>query len=236
MKYFALLFCMALPITGFSQETVTKADSVTTETAVSADVTGFLQKVEAKNKETKSLEAEFTQVREDSVMGDTVHSEGHFWYKAPGKFRASFPENKADKSYASEVWMEGNTMSTYTPKLEQAEILEQATGDEAPVNQWLLGFGLQVEKIKKIFEIAPAGLQKPGLYGIDFHSKNLDQSLQFDVITIYFDGKKIEPAIIVLADDSSKTTISLQKVKFNPDIDDKKFKTDWPAGTQVINY
>lgn len=247
MQRFAFLILLGLPAFCTAQATPSASDTVTsagvaavaatpTPSAAATDVIGFLHKVEAKNRETKSLEAEFSQVREDSIMGDTVRSEGRFWYKAPGKFRASYPENKEDKSYASEVWMEGNTLSTYTPKMKQAEILEQATGDDAPVNQMLLGFGLQVSKIEKVFDVAPAAEKKPGLYGIDFHSKNLDQSMQYDTITIYFDEKKIEPATIVLRDSSASTTISLRKVKFNPEIDDKKFETDWPANTQIIRY
>ncbi|MCC6546877.1 outer membrane lipoprotein carrier protein LolA [Candidatus Sumerlaeota bacterium] len=239
MKRYLLPLFATLPLAVFAQEPIPAlkaSDAVTTQSIVNSDVIGFLHKVEAKNKETKSLEADFTQVREDSIMGDTVRSDGQFWYKAPGKYRASFKPSKDDKSYASEIWMEGNTLSTYTPKMKQVEIVEQPTGEEAPINQMLLGFGLQVDKIQKLFDVSPAEEKKAGLYGIDFHSKNLDQSMQYDTITIYFDEKKIEPNTIILRDSSSVITISLQKVKFNPDIDDKRFKTDWPDSIKPIYY
>ncbi len=218
------------------------ADNATSGTvqqpgADNSEVLAFLKRAEAKNGDTKSLEAEFVQVRQDNVFNEEVTSNGRFWYRAPGQFRASYEENKEAKTYASEIWMAGNKLTTYTPKLKQVEILEQKTGEEAPINQMLLGFGLKVEKIQSVFAIRSAPKSDtPGLFGVEFESKNLDQSMQYSKIIIYFDEKKVEPAVIILEDDQSTTRINLRKVKFNPDIDDKKFNSDWPAEVQVFNY
>lgn len=221
---------------GVDSAPVRVADSGTSVTKTSPGNTAidFLRRVEKKNAETKTLQAEFTQVRKDLIYDVEVRSNGRFWYKAPGLFRASY-DAEADNQ-ASEIWMRDNQLINYLPGLKQVEIIEQRPGAKEPINQMLLGFGVKVEQIEEVFDVKASPKGEKGLMGIQFDSKDLEQSMQFTRVTIYFDEQKVEPAKIVLEDDSSIIRLELKKVRFNPSVDEKLFKTSWPGDAQVFRY
>ncbi len=192
----------------------------------------YLHKVEAKNSETKALQAEFRQIRRDILFDDTVRSDGAFWYEAPDRFRASY-----DSEHGSDIWMMDGKIINYLPDLKQVEIFAQESGEEAPVNQLLLGFGIEVERILKIFEVAiDDNLTNKDEIAIVFDSKDLRRSMEFEQITIVFDKESVEPQQLILKNAESIITVYLDHVKLNPKIKEKVFETDWPGDVEVLDY
>lgn len=204
------------------------------ETAPTSDpAVEFLRRVEEKNQETTALKAEFDQTRvETGFMDDEpIRSKGRFWYQSPDKFHAVY-ESEND----SEIWMIDNKLISYVPGIKQVDIIPQPTGDDAPMNQMLLGFGVKVEKIKNLFDISQSSYQvKEGEIAIRFKSKDLERTMGYAVITIYFDKEKVVPKRIVLADAAQTITVKLKDVEFNPEIDDGVFVPDWPGDVDVID-
>ncbi len=241
----ALAGCMAMAAGLRGQEATTPtlalADAPSTAT-IAAQQPGdspevaFLRLIEAKNGETRSLQAEFTQTRVDRVFSDEVVSEGEFWYEAPGLFRASYKGDKDSGSEDSDIWMKDNKLISYTPSLRQVEIVQQAAGDRAPVNQLLLGFGVKVERIQRLFEVQPAAKPRPGTTGIRFVSRDVDFSLGYDSITVYFDTTRREPQIILLEQEDQEITVELKKVRMNPQIKPSVFETKWPKNVEILEY
>jgi outer membrane lipoprotein-sorting protein len=191
----------------------------------------FLARVEQKNAALTTLVAEFEQVREDPLWMDTVRSTGKFWYQSPGLFRASY---KSEND--TEIWITPDRMVTYTPAIKQVDILGIPQGDKAPINQLLLGFGVKVAEIEKIFTMQPADPAEPGDYSIRFNSRDLSRSLQFRTITIHFNPATLEPRVLVLEDDQSVITMTLRRVQQNIAVDPALFEQRWPAGTEVIDH
>lgn len=191
----------------------------------------FLEKVERKNEQTTALTAEFRQLRIDRIFDEEVESQGRFWYKEPGKYRASYTSEND-----SEIWIVEGKLINYVPSLKQVEIIPQATGDDAPINQILLGFGVKVDKIKRHFEVSASETKRRGMVGIDFVSKDPEKSMGYDRITVFFDEEKVEPRTIILEDETSQITVELTKVRLNPEIEDSIFEPSWPSNAEVLEY
>jgi outer membrane lipoprotein carrier protein len=71
------LFC-CLAFASYSQDTsfVSMTDSA-----------GFKKKLEASSKTTKTIVCDFTQEKKQSMLANTVISQGHFWFKKPVSIR-----------------------------------------------------------------------------------------------------------------------------------------------------
>lgn len=190
----------------------------------------FLRKLEEKNKEIESLHAGFDQVRIDSIFLDEVKSSGHFWYQAPGKFRASY-----DSRHPSEIWIFEDHTINYIPSIEQVEIYPLPKGDDAPINQMLLGFGVQTERILEVFDVKALPREEDGLLRIEFLSKDLERSLFFSRIVIHFEEEEVQPRVLILEDDQSEITVTLREIIRNPEIEASRFEPSWPEDAEVLD-
>ncbi|MCC5877736.1 MAG: outer membrane lipoprotein carrier protein LolA [Candidatus Sumerlaeia bacterium] len=190
----------------------------------------FLQKVERKNEEIKSLSAEFEQLRVDPIFHDEVESKGKFWYRSPGEFRASY-----DSRHPAEIWIFPDHLINYSPSIKQVDILPIEQGENAPINQMLLGFGVKTESILEVFDVGLIEAEKDGQVAIEFHSRDLDRSLYYRRIVIHFQEENAEPAKLFLEDGESEITVTIRGVKQNPDLDAALFTPKWPDDVEVID-
>ncbi len=191
----------------------------------------FLAKVEEKHKETTSLQAEFVQLREDTVFLEEVRSEGRFWWRSPDLFRASLRSE-----HDSEIWIRDGKMYEYIPDLRQVDVVEQPEGEDAPLHQWLLGFGAKVEEIEKHFNVRMLPeAEEAGWVAIEFLPREDGRSFEFEEIVIHFHEEDVEPRQIVLDDGLSIITIELRRVRVNPSIRDSVFRLDWPDNVDVVD-
>lgn len=192
----------------------------------------FLSRLEKRNAETKALKAEFSQVRTDRMFLTEFRTKGRFWYRAPNLFRASY-EN--DEGADSDIWMRDSQIIQYTPGARQVDIVKQKTGSDAAVNQLLLGFGIKVSEITRLFDVSPEENAVPaGMTGIRFESKDPERSFGYNTIHVFFDSESMEPRRIVAEDEQQDVTIELTSVRLNPDIEDAIFQPKWPEGTEVL--
>lgn len=193
----------------------------------------FLQALEEKNAGTESLQANFVQVRTDTIFLDEVRSEGRFWWRSPDLFRASLRSE-----HDSEIWIRDGKMYEYIPALRQVDVVPQAQGDDAAIHQWLLGFGVKVEEIEKRFAVRvlpDAETEEEGWIAIQFLPREGTRSFEYEDIVIHFDEERVEPRRIALDDGTSLITITLQQVRTNPTIRDQIFQLDWPSNVDVID-
>lgn len=234
LKPFAVAALLALMICPLPAQEATDAPPATPAPTAEKrpdEALAFLEKVEQKNEQTTALTAEFRQLRIDRIFDEKVESQGRFWYKEPGKYRASYTSEND-----SEIWIVEGKLINYVPSLRQVEIIPQATGDDAPINQILLGFGVKVDKIKRHFEVTSSATKRRGMVGIDFVSKDPEKSMGYDRITVFFDEEKVEPRTIILEDETSQITVDLTRVRLNPEIDDSVFEPTWPSNAEVLEY
>ncbi len=205
--------------------------SVEEEPAIS-----FLRTLEKKNSETKSLQAEFDQVRIDRTLFEEVKSQGRFWYQAPGSFRADY-EATDGKSINTTIWMTKGKVVSYTPELEQVEVIRQDASDDAPVNQMLLAFGVETEKILSQFEVVvDEEKSTDDRIAIQFKSRKPELTMGYETIVVTFDREKVEPKEILLSNEGEELRLQLNKTKINPSIKDDVFEMTWPDDVDVLEY
>jgi outer membrane lipoprotein-sorting protein len=192
----------------------------------------FLKRVESANQETKTLYAEFEQTREDAMMARKIKSSGKFWYRAPNNFYAEY-----ETEYSSRVWIDGKQAVEYIPRLKQVDIAEVEQGEDAPITQVLLGFGVKVERILRLFEVNELPSPKPDQTAIEFLSKDPGRTMEFDRIVVHFDTKSASPRTLEMEDETGPRVIELKTVRINPSIRDSVFELPkWPDDVEVNRY
>jgi len=193
----------------------------------------FLRALEQKNKDLKSLYGSFHQVRLNKMFLEEVQSNGEFWYSKPNRFRCDYHEPSEARFYLLE-----NTGYYYTPELKQVEKFRLEGGDSAPINQMLVGFGLSVDKILDVFNVSLASPQPADKAQIvlDFDSKDTERTLDYKRIRITFDREKLEPRVLEIEEEDDSIKVTLQKIQPNAEVPADQFKTDFPAGVEIVEY
>lgn len=196
----------------------------------------FLTQLEARNAEVRTLWGKFTQVRESAVFLETTKSEGEFWYARPDRFRCDYKTPTESRFYII-----GDTALNYTPEIKQVDKYKLQSGDEAPINQMLVGFGLNTSKILDVFDVHPAATQPAdaNLFTIEFKSRDTERTLEYDRIEVTFDRATKEPRRMYLdqgGEDGDKVDITLLAVTRNAEINNDKFVLTFPPDVDVFEY
>lgn len=196
----------------------------------------FLAQLQAQNANVDTLWGQFTQVKESPVFLDTVTSDGEFWYRRPDLFRCDYKTPTE-----SRFFIIGDTAMQYTPEIKQVDKYKLESGDQAPINQMLVGFGLNTAKILEVFDVRPAARQPadPALFTIEFLSRNAERTLEYNRIEVTFDRATKEPRRMYLeqgGEDGDTVDIKLLAVKRNEVIEANVFVLSFPPDVDVIEY
>jgi outer membrane lipoprotein-sorting protein len=211
------------------------ADESITVPAESAkeDALGFLRRLEEKNAAVERLHGRFRQVRTSSIYLEEIQSKGEFWYSRPNLFRCDYFEPSELRYYLAK-----DTAWIYTPELNQVDKIAMASGDGAAINQLLVGFGLDVDIILDVFDVALSEKQ-PGsdaLISLDFTSKDVDRSLGYSRIQVTFDRDGMEPKVLEMDQEDDKIIVHLDSVERDVEIDPAKFKAEFPANVEIHEF
>jgi len=199
----------------------------------------FLRRVEQKNKELQTLYGKFRQLRVNPMFLEEIKSRGEFWYAKPSKFRCDYATETEPEPTESRFYLLGDQGLYYTPDLNQLEKFRlTGGGDDAPINQMLVGFGVKTEKVLEVFNVRFADNQPAGgkQTVLEFISKDLERSMDFRKITVTFDTEKLEPRRLVMEEEQDVVEIDLEKIEVNPKIPDSRFEQDFPEGVEVIEH
>jgi outer membrane lipoprotein-sorting protein len=194
----------------------------------------FLRSIEEQNKNVTTLYGRFEQVRVNPMFLEEINSTGEFWYAKPDRFRCDYKQPAAVSFY-----MSGNEVVTYTPELAQVEKYRIPGGnDSAPINQMLVGFGVQTEKILEVFTVrlAPVQPSDEAQLAIEFASRDIDRSLGFSRITVTFDRESREPRQLFLEEEQDTVLVTLNLVRQNSEIPEGTFEHKFPPNVEIIEY
>lgn len=233
------IFALAAALAAFSAAQAQEATPVAPAAAAPAasvssqEALAFMRALEQKNKDLTSLYGSFHQVRINKMFLEEVRSNGEFWYARPNRFRCDYHEPSEARFYLIE-----NTGYYYTPELKQVEKFRLEGGDSAPINQMLVGFGLSVDKILEVFDVALAAPQPEDKSQIvvDFNSRDTERTLDYKRIRITFDREKLEPRILEIEEEDDSIKVTLQKIQPNAEVAADRFETKFPAGVEIVEY
>ncbi|MCB2153583.1 outer membrane lipoprotein carrier protein LolA [bacterium] len=234
MRRLSLVFCTALTLLFLVP--ILAQDEATPEPTPAPkgnDAVEFLKQIEAKNKDIETLWGKFHQLRVNPMFMEEVESNGEFWYTKPNHFRADYFEPSEIRFY-----MFKDAILSYTPSLQQVEKYPVENEDSAPINQLLVGFGVETERILDVFNVRMAEKQPEdeNLVSIAFVSRDVERTMGYQRITVTFDRKKLEPKEIFLEEEQDTVTVTLQEVKFNAKIPPETYEPDWGDDVEVITY
>ncbi|MBX3730790.1 MAG: outer membrane lipoprotein carrier protein LolA [Candidatus Sumerlaeia bacterium] len=229
MKSLLVPFVLLLATWAAAQETAVVAQP-TPEPPPNTPALAFLRKVEEANRETQTLYGRFTQVRENRMFAEEVHSKGQFWHSKPNKFRCDYE----DPAPAQFFLVEG-VGYFYSPENKQLDKFRLEGGKDAPINELLVGFGLKVEQILEVFTVHLPEDQgtDPTKMIIDFVSRDVDRTLNFQKITITFDTKALEPRKLVMEESEDIVRIELLEVRKNQPIPETTYATVFPDDVTI---
>lgn len=193
----------------------------------------FLEKLEEKNTDLKTLHGTFTQVRENTMFSERIESKGEFWHTKPDLFRCDYK----DPSPAVFYLVEGIGYF-YSPENKQLDKYKLSTGDEAPINELLVGFGIDVDLILDVFSVRLADEQPEddALIRIEFISRDTERTLDFQRIVITFSREELEPRILFMEESQDNVWIELEKIEKNIEIPPSMYETEFPDDVTVYEY
>jgi len=191
----------------------------------------ILRDLEEKNKDLETLHGTFIQVRQNRMFDEEISSRGEFWYSQPNKFRANYSDPSP-----YHFWMIGNMIHSYTPEIKQVERFRvQQSGDDAPINSMLVGFGMDTNKILDVFTVRVIESESDdSRVAIEFNSKNTDRTLEFQTITVWFDRENLTPQRMHMQEIEDEVTIDLTEVRVNADVAPSVFELNFPEDTTVV--
>lgn len=193
----------------------------------------FLTLMENQNEDLKSLYAEFTQVRTNQMFLEEVNSTGQFYYSKPNRFRCNY-----SKPSDAQFFILDNTAYFYTVELKQVEKITLDNGEQAPIHQMLVGFGLSMKSILDVFDPELAAVQPDDkrFKTIIFNSKDEDRTMGFKSIQVTFDTEKMQPRSLLIQEGDDVVKVTLEKIEKNKEIKDEVYALDFPSDVEIIAY
>ena len=198
--------------------------------AVHQDPTPILDRATASYDTVKTLQAEFTQIVDNPMIGDPDTTRGRLYQKRPNYFEMRFTDPKDDRIVA-----DGKRLWLYTPSTTPKQVIRTAipsTGTNGPNL-----IGQFVEHPRERYDaryVRSDSLPDGTVDVIALTPRNKD--LPYTAATVWIarkDGlvRRIEIAETV----GQHRTIMLRDLLVNKDIAAREFTFSPPAGTQVVD-
>lgn len=221
-----------------TSETLSRGNSSSTS-AQSLSAVDYLQRLEEKNKDVRSMIGDFVQIKESRLFLEEHTYQGRFHYLKPNRFRIDYT-GKDGKKDESSLLMLANEMWDYTPSLQQAlrVDLRAQGGRQREINQFLIGFGVQTQKALEFFKVTLGPPDSSGkTFTLIFDARNPDDTMNFTKATITFEADSLRPRSIILDEEitGDQTRITLGDVKYNVSVSESIFQPKWPKDTEIIS-
>lgn len=222
------LFALWVPAT-HAQDEIKPID----ENSPRQQAINFLTLMERENEGLNTLYAEFTQVRTNQMFLEEINSTGEFYYSKPNRFRCNYY-----KPSDAEFYILDNMAYFYTVDLKQVEKIPLNNGDQAPIHQMLVGFGLSMKSILDVFDPEMQAGQDPAARykTIIFNSKDEERTMGFRSIQVTFDTEKMEPRSLLIQEGDDEVKVTLDKIIKNKEIPDETYALDFPKDVEIIEY
>ena len=166
------------------------------------------------------------------MFSEEIHSDGKFWYDKPNKFRCDY----ATPSPAEFYLLDGK-IYFYSAENKQVDTSSVATGENAPINEMLVGFGLETERILEVFDVEALEKESDAkTLVIRFTSKDNQRTRDFNTVTIWCDREAREPRRLEMQEVEDLVKIELKTIRTNPEIDPAIFQPDFPDDVTIAEY
>jgi len=180
----------------------------------------------------RTLQADFTQIIDNPMLGDPDTTGGKLYQQKPNSFAMRFSEPKNDRIVA-----DGRYLWLYTPSSTPGQVIRSAipaTGNTGPNL-----IGQFVERPRERYEARYARADSNAAGGGAFDVVALtprDREAPYTAAMLWITRKDGLVRRIEIGETSGQTrTIMLRNVVVNQPINSREFRFSPPAGTQVVD-
>lgn len=187
-----------------------------------------LNEIDARQKNMKSMEAEFTQTKEMSLLAEAEVSTGTFAYQQPNRVIWEYETPTKVSMLISD-----GEMTTWYPELGRAEKIEVKQFEDRIFRYLAAGTGA-LRELTAYFDVR--FIERKGsddwIVELDPNSNLVRRRVQ--KITIWIDKEDyVTNAFEWIEGDGDLTRYEFRNIVFNPDLDRERFTLAIPAGTRV---
>lgn len=175
-----------------------------------------------------SLEAEFVQRKESTLLLKPEESTGKFWYQAPDRVRWEFSAPNQ-----TVVLIKAEEMLTWFQDLKKAERV--SVGKQADRILQFLSAGNSLETLQKYFTLSVAFPKDPNQpYRLELEPRFARIKKKLKSLTIELDRRAYYPSLLRYVEaDGDKTEMRFQAVKVNQTIAAERFVVNLPQDVEV---
>jgi len=195
----------------------------------------WLRAMEERHRDHRRASGEFTQVRKDPVFLEDIHATGKFYYERPNRFRCDYNQDKPEQ--ASTTLVDGNLVAEYFPALKQLVRcrLNPKTGGIGDVNQMLLAFGIETNKVLKHFTVTSDPETSANLVRLTFASRAPRQERPFEQFILEMSKPDLTPKRFeIVGQEGDRTLVSVTIITWNPSLAADVFRLNVPKDVEII--
>jgi len=210
-----LLFVLTIvPVAAFAAPPGQTLESVLTE-------------VQKRQKDVKSIEADFRQEKTLDLLAEPQVSEGTFAYVSPDKVRWDY------KSPARVVMLIADgRLTNWYPDLKRADTLE-VTRFQDRIFKYM-GAGSAIDELSSYFNFRFTEKKGSNAYRLDLAPKTKQIEQRVKSITIWIDRDTyLTNRIEYVEGDGDSTIYEFSNIRVNEPVDPKRFELDLPADVRV---
>ncbi|MGE5894962.1 MAG: LolA family protein [bacterium] len=185
----------------------------------SANQEAVINQLIEKQKEIKTLSADFSQEKHSAMLTAPLVSKGQFTYKAPDKVAWIYTGQ-------IQIVSDGKTLTIYYPEIEEAQVL--------PVQKSMISLPLNfnLEEFRRSFDLT--AVEKGGLYRVSLAPIREKSMFARMVITLTPEG--IPQSVEIVEKGGDRSIIAFKNQKVNKRVSEKIFSLDLPKGTVIRRY
>jgi outer membrane lipoprotein carrier protein len=188
----------------------------------------LLERVRIEQSQIETLEAEFVQFKESTMLVEPVEANGVFSYSAPDRVRWEYMQPNPIT-----LLIEGDEMTTWYKDLDQAEKVQ--VGRQSQKVLQYLGAGSSMEDLLEYFTVTltlPNDTTQPYKLELDPRFARVAKRLQG--MALWIDAERYLPVRLRYVEgDGDVTDYTFRNFRVNRGLPDNRFELEIPSGVDV---
>ncbi len=199
-------------------------------TALDPQVQALLERFEEAQGETKTMTAEFRQVREDALFADAKVLTGGFWFTNPTDFRWEYEDDDAGPVV---VLATKDLVQRWIPSLNVVQQTDISKKSRRIFSYF--GIGADVDNLRRRFDIRMGDASEhPGTEKLELRGRWRRVKKRLEVLEMWIDQKRGLPVVVrIELPDGGSTTWEFAGIVVNPEIPAEKYELALPVDVLV---
>ncbi|HEX8172100.1 MAG TPA: outer membrane lipoprotein carrier protein LolA [Thermoanaerobaculia bacterium] len=186
-----------------------------------------IQKVQAQQKQTNTLQADFKQEKELALLSKPEVSTGTFVYSKPNNVLWTYAAPKRVTMVIA-----GGTLTTYYPELKKAERVDVKRFEDRIFKY--MGASGAIDELGRYFDFTFTDSPKQAVYLLDLTPKNKAVAKRVRRIKLWIDKKTyLTNKVEYVEGDGDITRYEFTNIRINEPVPAARFALQLPAGVRV---